>query len=219
MGNAIQLICIAFIPMVFAITIHECMHGYIALRFGDTTAERAGRISLNPIRHIDPIGTILVPFGILLLSGLTGSQPLLFGWAKPVPVDFSALRNPKRDMLWVAAAGPASNIIMAAIWGYVAQYFPVNLGILSVFISEMSAYGIIINLSLAAINLLPLPPLDGGRIVTSLLPTALAIPYARLEPYGFPILLILFLIGQGLLSMILSPIFTMLQAIVSILII
>lgn len=219
MTESIQLICIAFIPLVFSITIHESMHGYVALRCGDTTALSHGRISLNPINHIDPVGTVILPLGLMLLQGLVGGPIFLFGWAKPVPVNFSALRNPKRDMLWVAAAGPASNVIMAIIWGYLAVYFPLNLGIASVFFKEMGQYGVLINISLAAINLLPLLPLDGGRIVASLLPDHLSRQYARLEPYGFAILLLLFIIGERLLNLLLAPIFIVLETIVSILIV
>lgn len=218
MDHAIQLICIAFIPMVFAITIHESMHGYVALHFGDSTAKMMGRISLNPLRHIDLVGTIIVPLGILLLSGLAGGTPLLFGWAKPVPVDFSKLRNPKRDMFWVAAAGPGSNLIMAIVWGYIVQYFPMSLGIASVFIQDMAVYGLLINISFAAINLLPLPPLDGGRMVASLLPQSLSNVYMRIEPYGIPILLVLLLVGQSIVNTILWPIFKVLQTIVMLLV-
>jgi len=193
-----RLIAVHAIPVLFAITLHEAAHGYAALRFGDDTAQRAGRISLNPLRHIDPVGTLLLPMLILLLSG----SKFLFGYAKPVPVDFGRLNNPKRDMLWVAAAGPAANIIMAMGWilvyrMYAPDQFEISQGIPSSqqFIIEMAQGGIGINIVLFVLNLLPLPPLDGGRIAVSLLPDKLAYQFSRLEPYGFFILLALLFTG------------------------
>jgi len=196
----IQTIALAALPVIFAITLHEAAHGYAARHFGDPTAWQMGRISLNPLRHIDPIGTILIPIVILVFSA--GS--FLFGYAKPVPVDFTRLRNPKRDMLWVAAAGPAANLFMALCWAFMlklAWEMPTNT--FTVPLSEMSKIGIIINCVLMVLNLLPLPPLDGGRIAVSLLPHRLAWQFSRIEPWGFPILLVL--LFTGILSDILSP--------------
>lgn len=196
----IQTIAIAALPVIFAITLHEAAHGYAARHFGDPTAWQLGRISLNPLRHIDPVGTILIPLAILLFS----AGNFLFGYAKPVPVDFGRLRHPKRDMLWVAAAGPAANLAMALAWGLLLKFawlMPSN--DFTVPLSEMSKIGIIINCVLMVLNLLPLPPLDGGRIVVSLLPHRLAWQFARIEPWGFPILLVL--LFTGILGEIMNP--------------
>ena len=182
----IQTIALAAIPVLFAITLHEAAHGYVARHFGDMTAYQQGRISLNPIRHIDPVGTILLPILTLWMGGI------MFGWAKPVPVNFAALRHPKKDMLWVALAGPASNIFMALCWALFAKIalaFPENY--YSAPLLEMAMIGIKINVVLAALNLLPLPPLDGGRIAISLLPHRLAYKLAQIEPYGMFILIFL----------------------------
>jgi Zn-dependent protease len=193
----IQKIAIYALPVIFAITVHEAAHGYVARYFGDMTAHLQGRISLNPIRHIDPLGTILIPALTLAAGGI------LFGWAKPVPVDFSRLRNPKRDMLWVAAAGPASNLIMAIMWA-LAYKFSVDFPpAIATPLQYMAQAGIMINVVLMVLNLLPLPPLDGGRIAISLLPHALSLRYAKVEQYGFIILLIL--LFTGVLSQILNP--------------
>lgn len=202
MESVIQLIAVYAIPLIFAITLHEAAHGYVARMFGDTTAEQAGRISLNPIRHIDPIGTLLVPAVILLTSTMLGAGGLLFGWAKPVPVDFGRLRSPKRDMLWVAAAGPASNLAMAIGWA-IAIKIMIATGVNERFFISMGIAGVQVNLTLMALNLLPIPPLDGGRIVFSLLPHRLAWQYAKIEPYGMVILLVLLI--TGVLSTLLSP--------------
>jgi Zn-dependent protease len=184
MDGLIQLIAIAAIPVLFAITIHEAAHGYVARYFGDMTAYQQGRISLNPIRHIDPVGTILLPLLTLALGGI------LFGWAKPVPVNFGALRRPKQDMLWVAIAGPASNLVMALFWGLmikVAWMFPG--GYYTEPLLEMAQIGVKINAILMVLNLLPLPPLDGGRVAVSLLPHRQAYQLSRIEPYGMFILI------------------------------
>ena len=202
--NVIQKITIWAIPVIFAITLHEAAHGYVAKFFGDKTAWMLGRVTLNPLKHIDPVGTILVPLTILLMSKLLGGGFILFGWAKPVPVDFGALRNPKRNMLWVALAGPAANLFMAVFWALVIK-LGVSLGdTYTQPMALMGAAGIFINAILMALNLLPLPPLDGGRIAVSLLPNKYAYQYAQLEPYGFYILLALMFIGW--LGLILSPI-------------
>lgn len=184
MDGLIQLIAIAAIPVLFAITLHEAAHGYVARHFGDMTAYQQGRISLNPIRHIDLVGTILLPLLTLALGGI------LFGWAKPVPVNFGALRRPKQDMLWVAIAGPASNLVMALFWGLmikVAWMFPG--GYYTEPLLEMAQIGVKINAILMVLNLLPLPPLDGGRVAVSLLPHRQAYQLSRIEPYGMFILI------------------------------
>ncbi len=190
--NVIQLIALYAIPGIFAITLHEAAHGYAARHFGDLTAYQAGRITLNPVRHIELMGTIVIPILILVAS----QGKYAFGWAKPVPVDFSRLRNPKRDMLWVAAAGPGANFVMAVFWALVIkamQYLPPNYFTEPILL--MARGGIIVNTVLMVLNLLPLPPLDGGRIAVSLLPARLANIFARVEPYGMFILLALMLLG------------------------
>ena len=194
--NLIQTIVLFALPVVFAITLHEAAHGYIARMFGDPTATLAGRVTLNPVKHIDPIGTVAVPLGILLMAKLAGAPPLLFGWAKPVPVDFGRLRNPRRDMMWVALAGPAANLLMAILWAMSLRlFFEAGLGRDS-FWFQMAVIGVQINLVLMALNLLPLLPLDGGRILYSLLPRQLAWQYGKLEPYGMMILIVLLITGS-----------------------
>jgi Zn-dependent protease len=194
----IQSIAVQALPVVFAITLHEAAHGFAARYFGDPTAWQAGRISLNPLRHIDPMGTIIIP-AILLLTG----SPFLFGYAKPVPVDFSRLRKPKQDMLWVAAAGPAANLLMAAFWALMYKLSWEIPPFFSLPLALMAKAGIGINLVLMVLNLLPLPPLDGGRIAVSLLPHRLAWRFAQLERWGFPILLLL--LFTGILDAIMNP--------------
>ena len=195
----IQTITILALPVVFAITLHEAAHGYAARHFGDPTAWMMGRISLNPLRHIDPVGTIVVPLMILLFSG--GS--FLFGYAKPVPVDFGRLRKPKQDMFWVAAAGPAANLLMAIFWALMFKLSWALPQFFSTPLARMAEAGIQINCVLMVLNLLPLPPLDGGRIAVSLLPHALAWKFAQLERWGFPILLIL--LFTGILGAVMNP--------------
>jgi len=204
--NLVQTIAIYALPVIFAITLHEAAHGYVARHFGDRTAFMLGRVSLNPVRHIDPVGTIAVPLLILVVSNLFGGAGILFGWAKPVPVNFHALHHPKRDMLWVAAAGPAANLAMALAWALVMKaslalpvgsfLFPARL---------MAEAGITVNIVLMVLNLLPILPLDGGRIAVSLLPNRIALGYARLEPFGFPILLMLIFLPPHLLGKIMIP--------------
>jgi Zn-dependent protease len=185
-----QIIAVSILPVLFAITVHEVAHGWAAKQLGDPTAQRLGRLTLNPLKHIDPIGTVLVPAMLLLV----GSR-VLFGWAKPVPVTWENLRNPKRDMVLVAAAGPAANLLMAVLWAIVLKlslYLPAAV---AVPLSHMGEIGIIINAVLMAFNLFPLPPLDGGRVAVGLLPGKWGWYLSRVEPYGFFILLALMLSG------------------------
>lgn len=204
MDSLISALAIWALPVLLAITLHEAAHGYVARHFGDPTADLAGRITLNPLRHIDPVGTLLVPASILALSSLFGAGGILFGWAKPVPVNFSRLRNPKADMLWVAAAGPFTNLIMALGWAILFRIALIGEpGAYTLPLLKMADAGMQINAVLMVLNLLPLPPLDGGRIAVSLLPQHLAWRFARLEPYGFPILLVL--LFTGVLGAILWP--------------
>ncbi|MDR1228637.1 MAG: site-2 protease family protein [Azoarcus sp.] len=192
------------LPVLLAITVHEAAHGYVARAFGDPTAEQAGRITLNPLRHIDPVGTIAVPLSLYLLSSMMGGNGILFGWAKPVPVNFNRLRHPKADMLWVAAAGPLSNLAMAVGWACLHSLLGARAPDDYAYgASLMAMVGISINGVLMLLNLLPVPPLDGGRIAVSLLPDRLAWKYARIEPFGFLILLALLL--TGLLGVVLGP--------------
>jgi len=194
-----QLIAVAILPLIFAITVHEVAHGWMAKQFGDPTAQRLGRLTLNPIKHIDPIGTVVVPALLLVLGGF------IFGWAKPVPVTWENLRHPKRDMAIVAAAGPAANLLMALIWAVVLRV-GVTLGPTSwagIPMQYMGEFGIQINVVLMVLNLIPLPPLDGGRVAVGLLPGPWAWQLARIEPFGFFILLAL--LATGVLSAIISP--------------
>jgi Zn-dependent protease len=206
----IQTISLAAIPVLFAITLHEAAHGYVARHFGDMTAYQQGRITLNPLRHIDPVGTILLPIATLMLGGI------LFGWAKPVPVNFAALRRPKQDMLWVAIAGPASNLVMAFGWALLYKLtwlFPGN------YFAEpllgMAEWGIKINVVLMVLNMLPLPPLDGGRVAVSMLPHRQAYLLAKIEPYGMFILI--FMAMTPLLGWILLPMVRLMYQMISVL--
>jgi Zn-dependent protease len=183
--------------VLFAITVHETAHGWMALRLGDKTALMLGRLTLNPLKHIDPVGTILVPGMMLMLSGL------MFGWAKPVPITWQNLGNPKRDMVLVAVAGPLANLLMAFLWAVVIRLGSL-LGDFGLALIFMGAVGIFINTLLMALNMLPLPPLDGGRVLTGLLPGPLAWKFSQIEPYGF--LILIGLLVTGLLSTILVPI-------------
>lgn len=204
----IQTIAVAAMPVLFAITLHEAAHGYVARHFGDMTAHQYGRISLNPLRHIDPVGTILLPLLTLVVGGI------LFGWAKPVPVNFARLRHPKKDMLWVALAGPASNLLMALGWafcGKLAWIWPE--GYFAEPLLEMAQIGVKINVVLMVLNLLPLPPLDGGRIAVSLLPNRQAYQLARIEPYGMFILIGLAI--TPVLGWILGPLVSLVMNLIS----
>ncbi len=194
------------LPILLAITLHEAAHGYVALHYGDDTAKRAGRISLNPLRHIDPIGTLMIP-GVLLLIG----SPVLFGYAKPVPVNFARLRHPRRDSVYVAAAGPGMNLLLAVLSALLLNIRVFFSPEVSTLLQEMLTLSIFINVTLAVFNMLPLPPLDGGRVAVGLLPDGLARPLARLEPYGifiiFGLLLIPPLLGMNLIGwLILHPV-------------
>jgi Zn-dependent protease len=198
--NLMQRIAVWAIPVLFAITVHETAHGWMALRLGDPTAKMLGRLTLNPIRHIDPIGTIVVPAAMLFLGGF------LFGWAKPVPITWENLRQPKRDMAWVAAAGPLSNLAMALLWAMFARLGMAigdASGDLAMYMMYTGVAGIFINTILMLLNLLPLPPLDGSRVVSALLPGPLSYRYGLLEPYGLPILILLLI--TGLLGKVLWP--------------
>jgi Zn-dependent protease len=189
-NNLIQTVLIYALPVLFAITIHEAAHGYVARHFGDNTAAMLGRVTLNPIKHIDPVGTILMP--LLLYFATHGA--FLFGYAKPVPVNFSRLRRPKRDMVWVALAGPASNFIQAILWAVLFTVL-VGMGINERFFLDMSKAGVLVNLVMWAFNLFPLPPLDGGRVLVGLLPARLAYSFSRIEPWGFFIVMALVIAG------------------------
>jgi len=233
-SHLVQTIAVYALPVLLAITLHEAAHGYVARHFGDMTAYAQGRISLNPIRHIDVVGTILAPLLILLLS----NGKFLFGWAKPVPVNYSALRRPKQHMAWVAAAGPAANLLMAIAWAVLLRV-GVSLsdradawlavvkrygaaGLVDVvlqhgsgpaeFLIGVAAAGMLVNLVLMLLNLLPIPPLDGGRILTSLLPSPAAWRFARIEPWGLPILLLLLVTNA--LGVVLSPVFNETEALI-----
>ena len=194
MDDIIYKIAVNAIPLLFAITLHEAAHGYAARVFGDRTAEMLGRISLNPIKHIDWVGTVAVPAMTLTIGGF------FFGWAKPVPVNFNNLRNPKRDMIWVAAAGPAANLIMAIGWAIILKVSG------SAAIDAIAQAGVGWNVALMVLNLLPILPLDGGRIVAGLLPGPLSYSYSRMEPYGM--FIVLGLAIAGILGTILSPLYS-----------
>src|SRR3954467_14911517 len=236
-----QTFAIYALPVLFAITLHEAAHGYVARHFGDLTAHAQGRISLNPIRHIDVVGTLIVPLVILVFSG----GRFLFGWAKPVPVNYSALRKPRQHMAWVAAAGPVANLIMAVLWvgalrlgvsmsnraeAWTELAREGGAGVLvdavvhhgsgpAEFLIGMAAAGVIVNLIFMLLNLIPIPPLDGGRILTSLLPTRAAWRFAKIEPWGVPLVLALLFVpvhgpGSNALATVLSPLLLESEALV-----
>jgi Zn-dependent protease len=213
-ANLIQTVAIYALPVIFAITVHEAAHGYAARHFGDNTAWMLGRVTLNPTKHIDPMGTILMP--LLLYFATSGA--FLFGYAKPVPVRFDRLRNPKRDMVWVALAGPAANLVQALAWG-VLLYLLQGAAVSEPFFLRMCQGGVLVNVVMFAFNLFPLPPLDGGRILVGLLPVKQALFVSRIEPYGFFVVMALVIAGvvsslwmqpvmaltYGLLEILLSP--------------
>ena len=193
----LETILLGAVPVVLAITLHEAAHGYVAKLFGDHTAWMLGRVTLNPLKHIDPFGTVLIPAALLLMGA-----PFVFGWAKPVPVNFGNLRNPKADMFWVAAAGPGSNFVQALFWALVFK-IAVAGGVASPALAEMAQIGVMANLALMALNLLPVPPLDGGRIAVSLLPHRAAVALSRVEPYG--LFIIVALLATGVLGRLMQP--------------
>ena len=216
----IQTILIYALPVLFAITVHEAAHGYAARHYGDHTADRLGRITLNPLKHIDPVGTIVMPLVLYIAT----SGAFLFGYAKPVPVNFGNLRNPKRDMVWVALAGPASNFFQAVGWKLLLIVLVVS-GVEEPFFVEMAQGGVLVNLVMWAFNLFPLPPLDGGRILVGLLPYKQAHQVSRIEPYGFFIVMALVLagvvtsiwllplmqLGNGAINLLMSPLVALLR--------
>ena len=199
--NLLQKIIIYATPVLFAITVHEVAHGWIASKLGDQTARMMGRLTLNPIKHVDPVGTIIVPIVMLMLS------PFILGWAKPVPVDWRNLRRPRQDMAWVALAGPGSNLLMMILWALLAKIIIVsglgNYNYAVPFIA-MAMVGITINIVLMVLNLIPIPPLDGSRIVSALLPPRTAAQYNRLEPYG--LMIVLLLLFSGILGRFFFPV-------------
>lgn len=204
--SVIQTIAVYIIPLIFAITLHEAAHAYAASKYGDNTAKAYGRLSLNPMTHIEPFGTIVFPMISIVLGAMSGGLGFIFGWAKPVPINYSKLHNPKRDLRWVALAGPLANLAMALIWAlilkasfFLSSYFGVPLAL-------MAQAGISINVSLFILNLLPVLPLDGGRILFSLLPPKQAQSYARTEQYGMWILMALILLGG--LNLIMRPFYS-----------
>jgi Zn-dependent protease len=204
--SLVQKISIWIVPVLLAITVHEVSHGWIARKLGDNTAFMLGRLTLNPIKHVDPVGTILIP-GLLLLM----QAGFIFGYAKPVPINWKNLHSPKRDMALVAAAGPASNLVMAVAWGLLAR-LGLMLGEAGVALVYMGVAGITINIILMVLNLLPLPPLDGGRVMTGLLPGPWAYKFSRIEPYGFFILI--GLLVTGVLGMVLWPVISVVMSMV-----
>jgi Zn-dependent protease len=198
--NIIQIIAVAAIPVVFAITVHETAHGWAAKNLGDPTAMMLGRLTLNPLKHIDPIGTVVVPIILYMTTGF------MFGWAKPVPVTWENLRKPKRDMALVAAAGPMSNLLMAVFWVLLLKLSVTWAGVLgglTFFLVNMAKIGVVINLILMILNLIPVPPLDGGRVLSGLLPGPWAWRLSRIEPYGLIIMVVLMV--TGLLGNLLIP--------------
>lgn len=184
----LQTLLIYIIPLLFAITLHEAAHGWVASKLGDHTARMMGRVTLNPIKHVDPVGTILVPLALLLMPGVG----FIFGWAKPVPINFRALRSQKSGMIWVALAGPGANFLMAIGWLMLAI---ISLKLELFILYSMARVGIFLNILLAVFNLFPIPPLDGSRVISALLPGPLAYKYGQFEQYGFLILLGLMFIG------------------------
>jgi Zn-dependent protease len=207
--NLVQRLAVWAVPVLFAITVHEVAHGWVAKHLGDPTAEMLGRLTLNPLKHIDPLGTILVPTLLLFLGGF------IFGWAKPVPVTYENLHHPKRDMALVAAAGPLANLLMALIWALVLKSGLLLSGTfdwVALPLVYMGGAGIAINIVLMVLNLLPVPPLDGGRVLTGLLPGPLSWQLSRIEPYGF--LILLTLLATGMLGRLLGPPVHVIQALV-----
>jgi Zn-dependent protease len=202
-NNLLINVCTYAIPVIFAITLHEAAHGYVARRFGDATAWMLGRVTLNPVKHIDPVGTVLLPIVTLAFS------PFMFGWAKPVPVNFANLKPLRSGMFWVAAAGPGANLVQVLIWGIVAWVLSMTVsptGLVGPFWFSVAEAGMQINIMFALLNLVPILPLDGGRIVTSLLPHKLAYTWQGTERYGMLVLLVL--LFTGALGKVLGPLFS-----------
>ena len=192
--NLVQTLLVYALPVLFAITVHEAAHGYVARYLGDNTAYVLGRVTLNPLRHIDPIGTVVMPLLLLFSTAALPGGPFLLGYAKPVPVSFGKLRHPKRDMVWVALAGPVSNFIQAVLWSLLLLALLAG-GVQEAFFVQMARAGILVNLVLAVFNLFPVPPLDGGRVLAGLLPWRAGQVLARVEPFGFFIVLALMVPG------------------------
>mgnify|MGYP001222826848 CR=1 FL=1 len=217
MDFSLATIVLWAVPVVFAITLHEAAHGYVAKLFGDQTAWMLGRVTANPIKHIDPVGTILVPVMLLLSAKFLGGTPFIFGWAKPVPVNFGNLRNPKRDMFWVAGAGPFANFLMAIGWALLLKDSTPGAVFASDGLHLMASAGLQINLMLMALNLLPILPLDGGRIMVSLLPHKLAVRYAETERYGLFVVVGLLVLNQqlGILDALMRPILRAAEFVIS----
>ena len=201
-NQILMMLLMAGIPLIFAITMYEAAHGFVAPLRGGNTAYQLGRVTLNPVSHIDPIGTILVP-AVMLLSTLAAGFPLIFGWAKPVPVNYNNLKNPRTDMALVAVAGPMANFVMAIIWMLVYKHLSLH-----PYIHGMALYGVMINIVLMILNLLPIPPLDGSKIVSAFLRPSIAYKYNSYERYGFMILIVLIIIplgGSSLLFYMMNP--------------
>jgi len=200
--SLLQILAVAAIPVLFAITLHEVAHGWVARRFGDRTAEMLGRLTVNPLKHIDPIGTVVVPAIALMTTGF------LFGWAKPVPVAIRNLRNPRRDMMLVAAAGPSANILMALFWAFFTKLVVISgvEGMTAVFFLTMGQIGVFINVILAVFNMLPIPPLDGGRVLSGLLPPRASTRLDALEPYGLIIVLAFIFFAWGYLRPVINSV-------------
>jgi len=209
-ANLIQTVAIYALPVLFAITVHEAAHGYVARYFGDNTAWMLGRVTLNPVKHIDPVGTILMP--LVLYFATSGA--FLFGYAKPVPVQFGNLRNPKRDMIWVALAGPGANLAQALLWG-IGFYLLQGAGITEPFFIKMCQAGILVNIVMLVFNLFPLPPLDGGRVLVGLLPYKQALLVSRIEPWGFFIVMAL-VISRVITDLWMRPLMTLTYALLEI---